>query len=1157
MRIGKAMGVLCLAVATLFAGVSLHAQEITGSISGVVLDASGAAIPNATVTVTNTDKNIVVRTLKTDEGGRYVAPFLPIGRYTVLVEANGFKKTQHTSITLNVNDKLTVNFTLEVGTVTEVVTVTASVLQVETRTATAAGLINPIEIREIPLNNRNWEQLVTLMPGVSSNASDELYIGTTNPSGQTNTVSFSINGQRNSANNWMVDGADNVDRGSNLTLGTYPSVDAIAEFKVLRGLYDAENGRAGAGQINVVTKSGGNGFHGNAYEFFRNDVIAANNFFNNSSGIRRPPLRYNDFGYTFGGPVYIPGHYNTNKDKTFFFFSQEFRRVITYGTVTALAVPTTGMLTGTFLHPVCTVFAANGSCTTTGTQIATIDPVAQQYISAVFSKLPAPNAPTLGSFTLVSALRNIFNGRQELVRVDHIFGPKLSLAVRYLHDTIPTEEPGGLFTGAALPGVSTTRTNSPGYSWVARATSMFTPTLLNEGGFDFTYSAIVSDPIGLVASANSPNIGPAITLPFPSTLGRIPAVTFTGGSSVTGFAPYDDFNRNYHAYDNVTKILGRHTWKFGFSYNYYQKTENASGVNTGSFSFTNAGAPPAPTVNFEQSWANFLLGRVTTFTQAKADLTPDIREQQFDFYAQDEFKWRKNLTVTFGLRYSRFGQPIDKNHFLSNFDPSKFDPTRAPVINTAGNICTVAPCTVPGPTFATNGATMTVNPNPNYDPLNGIIIAGVNSPFGENISNQNNKDFAPRIGIAWDPFGDGKTSVRSGYGIFYDSTLVGIYEQNIFANPPFAPNVTFNNTNFANPAAVSATNSAAPIALRGTALPSHTPYSQQWSLDVQRQFFHSLVIDIGYYGTNAVHLLGIVDINQIPVGAGIAAGIPAGTATTPPATSGITIYNATGDVRLNQLRPFKGYNAINIVQNRFNSNYHSMQIAVQKRFRGNSLLNIYYTFAHNLTNNQSDRSTAPQNTYNIRAEYGRTQFDRRHVLTTNYVYDLPWMQEQKGWVGHVLGGWEISGIVTFQAGAPLTVTTAGVDSGGLGFLGASAAGGRPDMIFNPTLNAPHTIAQFFKTDAFVAVPTGQIRPGTAGRGVVVGPGIERWDFSLLKNIKLPWESASVQFRTEAFNIWNHTNYSGLGTAQTTPGTFGKVTSTRDARKVQLALKLYF
>ena len=1134
-----------LLVGLALGAVPAAGQEITGSIVGIVKDSHGAVVAGATVTIRNTDKNIVARTLTTNDEGSYSAPFLLAGHYSVTVEATGFKKYVKTDIVLNVNDRLAVDAALEPGAVSEVVTVAAGAVQIETQTATASGLVSNIEVRELPLNNRNFVQLVTLLPGVSSTMTDQAYIGTTNPFGQTNTVSISINGGRTSENNWTIDGADNVDRGSNLTLLNYPSVDAIAEFKVLRNHYSAEYGRNASGHVNVITKSGGRDFHGNAYEFFRNDKLNANTYFNNLAGrfttdptakapdlivptgdaragklrVPRPLLRYNNFGYTIGGPVYIPGFYNKDKDKTFFFFSEEFRRVITYASFTA-TVPTANERAGIFSAPICVATNASGACTQSATQITSINPAAAAYLKDIYSNIGLPNS---GTNTLISNVRNVFNHRQELVRIDHNFSPKVTLAVRYLHDSIPTEEPGGLFTGLGVGGIATTRTNSPGYSWVARSVQTLSPSLINEVGYSFSYGAIVSRPIGLALSENSPNVTAAVKLPFKVTLDRIPSIS-PGYVGVAGFGAYDDFNRNHNIYDNLTWVRGLHTFKFGTSINAYQKTENAGGNNVGSFAFSTSPIPAGSAATTTmQAWANFLLGKVSTFTQADQDLTPDVREHQYEFYVQDDFRWKSNLTINIGLRYSMFRQPIDKKGELTNFDPALYDPAKAVQINAAtGNI-------IPG----------------TGDPLNGISIAGKNSPFGDKVAPESNKNFAPVFGFAWDPFKTGKTSIRGGYGISYDVTLVGVLEQNIFGNPPFVNTVSISNTVLNDPGSGVPTISAATKAIRGTPNTSDMPYIQQWSLDVQRELAKNFLVTVGYYGSKGTHLPGIVDLNEVPPGAAVAAGIITPT----------TVVNATITPRLNAVRPYKGFSSIGSIQNWFNSNYNSLQVSADKTFREGSLVRLSYTWSRALTDNQSDRSTAPQSIYNRAADYGPSQLDRRHILSINYVYELPFFRNQSGFVGHALGGWQLSGITGFASGSPFTVTTSGVDPAALGFLLAtSPAGGRPDLIANPSLiPSVRSRLKWFETGAFAFAPAG--RAGTGTRGSIVGPGYQKWDMTLAKRFKLR-ESMDLQFRAEAYNVFNHTNFLGLSTAFGGT-TFGQVLSTRDPRLVQFALKLAF
>lgn len=774
---------ILLSICVLIFAPSMRAQDITGSIAGTVLDPTGASVPNAKVTISNTERNQVARTLTTDSGGNYSAPLLPVGVYSITVEATGFKKANIPSIRLNLNDALNVNISLEVGQVTDTVNVEASAISVELQSAAAAGLVNGTQVRELQLSSRNFAQLIGLLPGVSGANTDQLYIGAVAPAGASTSVSYAVNGNRSAANNWQVDGADNVDRGSNLTILTFPSIDALSEFKMLRTNYSAEFGRAGGGQINVVTRSGTSTFHGSAYEFVRNDAFAANNFINNANSVnlgpdgkaRVPPLRYNDFGYTIGGPIYIPRLYNKDKNKTFFFFSQEFRRVITYSTP-VITVPTADEKKGIFPHPVC-IAASSGVCTQTVTQIPNINPVAAGYLKDVFSFAPDGAAGTNQFFP---SLRNTFNQRQEIYKVDHVFGQKLAVYGRYLRDNIPTTEPQGLFSSGGIPGVAATSTNAPGHSWVLKATMTFSPKWLNEAGYNFSYGAIVSDLAGTLGPTQSPDV--KIPLPFPVTLARIPSLSFSGGGTpVTSFGPYRDYNRNHAFYDNMTRIIGPHTLRFGFVQNFYQKTENAGSGNQGSFSFTGTSFPrPSTATVYEQAFAEFLVGQAASFSQASLDITPDIRDRQFEAFIQDDIRVKPNLTVNVGLRYSNFRQPYDAKNMLTAFDPSAFDKSKALQIDPkTGNIVANSP----------------------GDPLNGLVGNAGQQKYGNKSAGESSGNWAPRIGFAWDPFKKGRTSIRSGYGIYYDSQLYGIYEQNIFSNPPYVNTPTILNTRLDNPTA--------------------------------------------------------------------------------------------------------------------------------------------------------------------------------------------------------------------------------------------------------------------------------------------------------------------------------------------------------------------
>jgi len=1116
---------MCLFTSFTLFTFNAAAQEITGSVSGRITDKSGAAVVNANVTVINSDKNdAVVRVVTTDDTGDFVVTVLPIGHYSLVAESKGFKKVERRGLTLNVNDNLTISFVLEPGDITDTVTVEADASAIELQTATESGLITGMQIRELAINTRNYEQLVALTPGVSTNlASDQLYVGVSNPLGTSNQINFSINGGRATQNNWSIDGADNVDRGANLTLLQYPSVDSIEEFRVVRGQYDAEYGRSSSGQINVITRSGTSALHGGVYEFFRNQVLDANSFFNNAANIQKPPYHYNDFGGTIGGPIFIPGVYNTDRKKTFFFFSEEVRRVITYTSFDP-TLPSQANLAGNFLTSICVQHDAGGNCVAQSNTVdpSQFNPVAVAYINDVYSKLHLPalgNADGSGVDAPFVA-RNVFNLHQEILKIDHIFSPKLSIMGRFENDTIPTQEPGGLFTGSALEGVPNTSTNSPGKSFTVRATSTLNNRIVNEGGYSYSYGAVISTPTGLGATVNSPDVVAAVTLPFTARITRIPNLAFNDSEGLAGFGPYRDFNRNHNWFDNVSVSSGRHTYKFGFNYNWYQKSENQGAGNEGTFNFDDT--DPAGNNTLEQEWANFLLGNVSSFSQSNQDFRAEIRQHQWEFYAQDSFRAKPNLTITYGVRYSRYNQPTDANGRATSFDPALYNPALAPQIDpTTGEI-------VPG----------------TGTPLNGIIVGGQNSPFGDQVAARDSTNYAPRLGIAWDPFKTGKTSIRAGYGIFYDSPSVGVLENQEFSNPPFVQSIQIFNTNLNDPGSVAPNLNLLPPALGATQSDWKQPYVQEWSLDVQRELFHNLTFEVGYFGNKGTHLVGYIDINQPQPGAYLAAGIAPN-----PITSGTTVL-------LNSVRPFLGYDAINTFSSRFDSNYHALQATVQKRFSSNSTISANYTWSHGITDAQSDFTT-PQNSYDLAAEKGPSALDRRQVFTASYVYEIPFLKDQQGFAGHVLGGWELSGIVSAYTGLPLTVTNGrAVDPAGLGLLDpASNAGRRPNMVSNPNSGAPHTFQEWFNTAAFENPGPGQVTPGDAPRGAVRGPGAQRWDVSLFKNTHIG-EHLNAQFRFETFNVFNHTNFYGVTTSFSS-GTFGKITSTRDPRILQLGLKLNF
>ncbi|HVE59232.1 MAG TPA: carboxypeptidase regulatory-like domain-containing protein [Pyrinomonadaceae bacterium] len=1215
-------------------GFSASAQEVTGTIVGSVRDASGAVVPGATVTIADTQKdNITVRTLTTNDSGEFTAPNLAPGLYQITVTAANFKKTVQTGVKLDVGQRNSVDVTLEAGKIEEVVTVEADPVQVDLQSATNGTLINGDQVREIPINNRNWVQLVTLAPGVSNDLADQVYVGTTNPDGQANTVNISVNGARSSQNTFTVDGADITDRGSNITIQAYPSLDSIGEFRVLRSLYPAEAGRSGGGQVNVVTRSGGKRFSGSAFEFIRNEAFNANSFLNNAvttpqfgrddnGKAKRPPFRYNNYGWTLGGPIYFlrfgeadPGDsWFKRYDRTFFFFSQELRKDRRFSAAGTTSVPDENLRRGIFPIPVCINPIPSGTCTganilpaNTPIPANLINPAARAYLDGIYNKLPLPNAASVNNpFALLASLPGIADFRQEILKIDHSFNDKWSMYYRFQNDKIPTIDANALFSsGSGLPGVSTTSTNSPGRTHTIQTTYVVSPQVIVEGRYNYAYGAILSENIGTLALANTTV---PVNLPFINTKDRVPTLTGNGFTGLTSFGPYDNFSDKHNYSASLTWILGSHSTKYGFSYSLYRKNENAlaSGnlaLNEGSYSAFSATLPTGQTFpqNYPlpngtiltnaltatvagnlQRWANFLVGNVSTFAQAHYDYTADLRQKAFEAFAQDEWRVRNNLTVYYGVRYSFFGSPYDKQGHLSNFDPSLWNPANAPQVTGNGN------------------RVLNVAGVPNGNWCNGIIVNSQNvitgpaafncnptaSPYGKYVIDVSKLNFAPRFGVAWDPFSKGTTSVRFGYGIYHEQTLVGTFEQNIGVNPPYQETLTATNTTLNNPAG-SIVSAATVPGLRALQTNWDTPYTQHWSLDIQRQVFKNFVVTAGYYGSKGTHLIGLTELNDLPPGKALNSQCAVGNAyygqTPAPALvqcqpAGYAFRNVatapgnpnTGNTDiliLDQLRPYKGFRSIAIVEPRYNSNYHSMQLSGQYRFGGASQVNVAYTWSKNFTDNPSDRSNSPQNTYDIRSEYQRATLDRRHVFSLNYVYELPFFSKQEGFVGKVLGGWQASGIITYNTGLPFTAVTSNLDFAGLGLINANPAA-RPNLLCDPNQNAPHTREQWFNVACFQRNPLNtdntaalgyNNNPGTAGRGLIFGPSTFRVDYTMSKNLRfnIGENPIRVQLRAEVFNIFNRTNFRGFTSLNVTSTAFGQIGTVRDPRTMQFGAKVSF
>ncbi|MGI8639280.1 MAG: carboxypeptidase regulatory-like domain-containing protein [Pyrinomonadaceae bacterium] len=1186
---------LCLAIALLvsFSGF-VAAQEITGTLNGTVRDASGAVVPGATVTISDPTKNdIVVRTLTTNDEGTFSAPNLQSGVYQVMVEAANFKKAVKTNVKVDVGQRRLVDVELEAGNISETVTVEAGAVSVNLNTPTSGTTINGDQVRELAINNRNFVQLVALAPGVSNDLSDQVFTGTTNPEGQPNTVQISVNGARSSQNTFTVDGADITDRGSNITIQAYPSIDSIGEFKVLRSLFPAESGRSGGGQVNVVTRSGTSKFRGSAFEFVRNEKFNANDFLTNSrpglaaqlgrddnGKIKRRPFRYNDYGFTFGGPIFFLGIGEGGPtfkryERTFFFFSAE-QRKDRRSTTLVSTLPDANLRRGFFTVPIC-LQATGTTCNVVlpaNSTLPNINPVSQQYLTQVYNKLPLPNGP--GIYDLQFPTPAVADFRQEILKIDHSFSDKFSVYYRFQNDKIPTIDANAIFTsGSSIPFVSTTTTNSPGRTHTAQGTYIISPNLIVEGRYTFGYGAILSENTNLLSLRNTSISSP---LAYPNTRDRVPSVTGNGFNGLTSFGPYDNFSWKGNITGTLTYIFGNHTTKYGAVYSKYRKNENAlAGNNEGLFNGFNIPGTNVATItgftSVQQNFANFLLGTNATFTQASFDYTADLRQKAFEAFAQDEWKIRRNLTLYYGVRYSFFGSPYDANGRLTNFVPELFNSAAVPQVTGAGN-------RIPGTGNFCNGLIInSQNTNVSFPNCTPAI-----SPWGKFVVNAPKRNFAPRVGLAFDPFGDGKTSIRTGYGIYHEQTLNGPYLQNIGTNPPYQQTCQVVGTRIDNPVpggcALVASNTVPNI--RALDPNWKTPYMQHWSLDVQRQLTKDTIVTVGYYGSKGTNLIGSFEKNLIEPGLALRSQCATGANTfASPGAGGLVpcqlpnqaFFTTAQSAILDQLRPFPGFRAITVVEPRYNSSYHSMQVSAQHRFSGASQVNLAYTFAKNLTDNQNDRSASPQNTYDISKDKARAALDRRHILSIDYIYELPFFSEQKGFVGKLLGGWQVSGIATYNTGLPFTATVSGFDPAGLGLIPPPTTVARANVLCNPNEGGAGTATQYFNTSCFQATPLSNATAftntvGNGGRGIIEGPPTKRLDFTLAKNLRFS-ERFKLQLRAEAFNVFNTTNFRGLSTGvfntSSQPvsqggngtSTFGQVISVRDPRVIQFGIKMNF
>ncbi|MBZ5627146.1 MAG: TonB-dependent receptor, partial [Acidobacteriia bacterium] len=796
-----------------------------GSITGTVKDPTGAAIAGASVVVTSPERGINRQTT-TNSTGDYNESALPEGSYDIIVTAAGFKKYQAKGVKLDVAQKARVDVALEVGaTTTEVIVEGENVAQVETQSSELAGTVTGTQISQLSLNGRNFTQLVTLVPGVSNQTGQDE--GTVGVYGN---VAYSINGGRTEYNNWEIDGGDNMDNGSNSTLNVYPNVDAIAEFKVLTSNYGAQYGRNASGTIEVETKSGTNKIHGTVDYFGRNDALNAFNYFDDPA--QKPSYKKHDWGYTIGGPVVLPG-YNKDRKKTFFFWSEEWRRERN-PTTFLHNVPSDAERAGNF-SDLCPDLVSGptdfSNCPDVPDFTAVpIDPLA----AALLPMIPQANTVNAGYPAYRASVSTPTQWREELIKVDHNVSDKMRATFRLIHDSWNTVTPTTLWSTGDFP---TLQTNflGPGVSVVARLTANVSPTLLNEFVFSYTTDHITLSnsgpwqrPSGITVGLFQNGFG-----------GKLPGFQITGGTPYgdgfgmdPSYIPWKNSNPTYTFRDNLSKIVGKHSLTLGVYAAIGQKNEMDGFEPSNNGFITTDNTSDVTTGN---SFADLLLGQVSQFQQENKQLKYYNRYKIVEPYAQDDWRITDRLTLNLGLRLSLFGTYREKYKQAFSFEQSHY---------------------VPGNT--------TLNPDGtvNGDPFNGIIQCGGSGiPIGCMTGHLFNP--APRIGFAWDPKGDGKMAIRGGYGIFYEHTNGNEGNtESLEGTPPLVLNPV---QNLMNGYAEVGANVGAQLPLAVKSIPTKAiwPYVQQWHFDIQRELPSNVVATFSYVGSKGTHLTLIRNLNQL------------------------------------------------------------------------------------------------------------------------------------------------------------------------------------------------------------------------------------------------------------------------------------------------------
>jgi hypothetical protein len=1156
---------LCLALLLVCAGM-LCAQSSTGAVSGRVVDPSGAAIAGAEVRVINqVDQN--TRTFTTSASGDFLFPNLEPGAYTVLAKAAGFKQAERKDLQLFASGRLAVgDLKLEVGAVTETVEVVAEVAQIQTASAERSGVLDSKQVMELMARGRDVMALLQILPGVvdDNTGSDTL--------GQYSTPTMA--GTRSFYNSLNIDGiSGNTARGR--TAESPLNMDAIAEVKVLQNSYTAEYGPSAGGVINLVTKGGTQRFRGGAYYYNRNEAFNANTFFNNRATpyVKRQRYRYNTAGVNLGGPIYWPNHFNTNKQKLFFYFSLEILPNQSPNAISYFNVPTANERQGIFSRTIKDTLTG-GNFPNNTIPANRIDPNSSKLLSI----FPLSNTvDSRGNYYIAGS--EDLPVKQELLRVDYNRSDKTRLWFRVTGFSSHNK-------GRTSPAIN----NQWGLADVdyaqtmpqlgTRMTTIFSPTLINEAtvGMNlWTEQQLLSD-AGLKAYQRATyGINIPQTYPKNNPLSLLPAMSFGGVTSPAQVAydgrfPMVDDSTKFTIADDLTKIVGGHEFKAGVRLEraLYNQYHQAGGSNfPGAFAFATDSANP---LDSGYAYANAMLGVYNTYTEStnRVDYAPITRI--YEWYVRDHWKVRSRLTLDIGFRFTWALPQSPNNNNAGNFVPYLYNPAKATVL--------YRPAVV-------NGARVTINPITGAvvtpavlagliipgsgDPLNGIITP-TTPGYPRAMVYSNGILTAPRFGLAWDPFGNGKTAVRLGGGFYYnpgaDAGMLG----NLFFNPP----AIYNPTQYYGTVATAAngTGLLSPSSFSRDIDPHHkTVTSYHANFGIQRDIGFRTMLDVAYVGSFGRHLGEVLALNTPYYGANLL-----------PQNQNPQTNTPLND---NYFRPFQGYSGIPQQIFEGNSSYHSLQVTVNRRFSKGLQFGVSFTHSKAMGYAEGDStatSGVPSGTNSVARyldrkvwNYGLMSYDRPNMLTFHFLWDVPRLSRllPNPVIKAVFDGWQISDVTSFIPGSALSVSM--TTSPTVNFF-SGGDGARPLMIGNPNLpKDQRTFTQWFNVAAFaepIPITAAQCASGTCPAitfgnigntppGIIRGPGRNNWNTSIFKNFRVR-ERLNIQFRAEAYNAFNHTQFNGVDTTiqynasgVNTRSSSGNITSTRDPRIMQFALRLNF